>query len=116
MIIQTKHLQRGLSLVELMVAVTLSMVLMLGIFQIFSSSKQTSRAQDALARVQENARFALDLLTHDIRMAGQLGCNNSITVSNISVSKSRKNLLYPLRCDFFTSLKNPNGIELSISV
>jgi len=77
MMTSTHHHQRGLSIIELMVAITLSMILTLGVFQIFSSSKQTSRVQDGLARLQENARFALDVLAHDIRMAGQLGCNGN---------------------------------------
>jgi len=78
------HKQAGLSLVELMVSIALSLILTLGIIQIFSSSKQTGRVQNALARVQENARFALDLLSRDIRMAGQLGCNSNAFVSDSS--------------------------------
>jgi len=76
--INLKSNQNGLSLIELMIAIGLSMILTLGVIQIFSSSKQTSRVQDSLARLQENARFALDLLAHDIRMAGQLSCDSSI--------------------------------------
>ena len=74
--------QHGLSLVELMVAITLSLLLTLGVIQIFSSSKQTYQVQDALNRLQENARFALDFLTYDIRMAGNLGCDSSVNVSH----------------------------------
>ncbi len=74
--------QAGLSLVELMIAISLSLVLTLGVIQIFSSSQQTSRVQNAVARMQENARFALDLLGHDIRMAGQLGCNSNANITN----------------------------------
>jgi type IV pilus assembly protein PilW len=80
--------QTGFSLIELMIAITLSLVLTIGIIQIFSSSKQTSRVQDALARVQENARFALDILSHDIRMAGQLGCNSG---AHLTVAGEFKN-------------------------
>jgi len=76
--ISLKRTQKGLSLIELMIATGLSLILTLGVIQIFSSSKQTSRVQDSLARLQENARFALDLLAHDIRMAGQLSCDSSI--------------------------------------
>ncbi len=80
--IHLKRKQHGLSLIELMIAIGLSMVLTLGIIQIFISSKQTSQVQNALGRLQDNARFALDLLAHDIRMAGQLGCDSSITPAN----------------------------------
>lgn len=74
--------QQGLSLVELMIAITLSLVLTLGVIQIFSSSKQTNRVQSSLGGVQENARFALDILSYDLRMAGNLGCNSTIAVNN----------------------------------
>jgi len=79
--INMKRKQRGLSLIELMIATSLSLILTTGVIQIFSSSKQTSRVQDSLARLQENARFALDLLAHDIRMAGQLGCNSNASLN-----------------------------------
>ncbi len=82
--IRLKRKQNGLSLIELMIALGLSMVLTLGVIQIFMSSKQTSRVQNSLARLQENARFALDLLAHDVRMAGQLGCNSNAAVVNNS--------------------------------
>ena len=84
MMMRISKKQGGMSLVELMVAITLSLILTLGIIQIFSSSKQTGRVQEALARLQENARFTLDILSRDLRMAGQLGCNSNADVRNSS--------------------------------
>ena len=66
--------QRGLSLIELMVALTISVILSLGVFEIFSGSKQSYQIQEDLSRLQENARFAIDMMTRDIRMAGYTGC------------------------------------------
>lgn len=74
---RTFRAQTGMSLVEIMVALTLSLILVAGVGQIYVSSRQTYRMQDAQARLQENARFALELLAHDIRLAGYLGCSNS---------------------------------------
>ncbi len=84
-IISLHRPQQGLSLIELMIAITLSLVLTLGVIQIFSSSKQTNRVQTALGGVQENARFALDLLSYDLRMAGNIGCNSSAAVDILEV-------------------------------
>jgi type IV pilus assembly protein PilW len=39
------------------------------------NSKDAYETQDDLARLQENARFAMNLLIKDIRMAGYFGCN-----------------------------------------
>lgn len=65
--------QRGLSLVELMVAMALSLLLMLGVIQIFLSSKQTYSTNSALSRVQESGRFAMEFLAQDIRNTGYKG-------------------------------------------
>jgi len=68
--------QRGFSLVELMVSITLGIILTFGVVEIYAGSKQTYRTQEALSRLQENARFALDILAKDIRTTGYLGCDN----------------------------------------
>lgn len=66
--------QRGVSLVEVMIAMVIGLVLTAGVIQLFLGSKQTYRFHDAVSRVQENARFAIEALNFDIRMAGNLGC------------------------------------------
>lgn len=66
---------RGFSLVELMVAMVISLILLGGVIKIYESSKQAYRAQDGQARLQENGRFAMYFLAKDIRMAGYMGCN-----------------------------------------
>lgn len=65
--------QSGLSLIELMIAITLSLLLIAGVLQIFLSSKQTYSTNTALARVQESGRFAMEFLTQDIRNIGYKG-------------------------------------------
>lgn len=68
--------QRGLSLVELMVALTLGLVLTAGVVYLFMENKRTYRTADAVARLQENGRFALEMISYDLRMAGHAGCAN----------------------------------------
>lgn len=72
--------ERGFSLVEIMVALVAGLALAAGIGQIFLSTKQTYQVQDQLSRLQENGRFAIDLLAHAVRMAGSLGCGSRVTV------------------------------------
>ena len=74
----TLERQQGLSLVELMVAMVLGLILSAGIIQLFVGSKQTYRFHDAMSRVQENARFAIDALSYDLRMAGDMGCSSYV--------------------------------------
>ncbi len=66
--------QAGLSLVELMIAIVLALILAAAVVQIFLSSNQTYRNSDAASRLQENARFGIDIISNDIRMAGFVGC------------------------------------------
>jgi len=73
----------GFSLVELMVAITLGLLLTAGMVQLFSSSKITFQTNDGLARVQENGRFALELLKRELRTAGTHGfCAGRIEITN----------------------------------
>lgn len=69
---------RGFSLVELMVALVISLILLGGVSQIFLSSKKSFTIQDSLGRQQENGRYAIDTLTADLRRAGYWGGNAQI--------------------------------------
>ena len=66
----------GLSLVELLVAMAVSLVLLGGIYQIFFSSTTTYAVNENFSRLQENARFAMSFLERDVRQAGYRGCRN----------------------------------------
>jgi type IV pilus assembly protein PilW len=67
---QSTRYQCGLTLVEILVALVISAFLMAGVIQLFLGSKQTYRSHDALSRIQENGRFALETMSRDIRAAG----------------------------------------------
>lgn len=68
-------LSAGFTLVEVLTALVIGSILMLGAITIMVNSKDTYETQDDLARLQENARFAMNLLIKDIRMAGYFGCS-----------------------------------------
>lgn len=74
----TSHKQGGLTLVEIMVALAIGSLLIAGVIQIFASNKATYRLQEGMGRLQENARFALDFMTRDIRQAGYIGCTRNL--------------------------------------
>jgi type IV pilus assembly protein PilW len=73
---------RGFSLVELMVAMTLSLILLGGVIAIFSSSRTTYETNDRMARIQESGRFALDSIVRDLRASGYIGCSVAATFRN----------------------------------
>lgn len=74
--------QRGLTLVEMMVAIVISLILTAGVIQIFLGNKQTYNFHEALSRNQEGGRYAMEVLSRDIRMAGFTGCPVTDRVAN----------------------------------
>ena len=70
--------ERGFTLVELMVAITVALIVTAAVVAVFVSSKKAYVVQDKLARVQENGRFAMYYLMQDIRMAKYMGCLEEI--------------------------------------
>ncbi len=67
--------QRGVTLIELMVALTISAILAAGAVQIFRSARGGFHTNEAVARVQENGRFGVEFLASQIRgSTGGTGC------------------------------------------
>ncbi len=69
----TAFRQQGLTLIELMIALTLGLIAIAALVAVFMSSNLNYRQNEALATVQDNARFALDALSRDLAMAGYWG-------------------------------------------
>ena len=74
--------QNGLTLIEILVAMVIGLFLLAGVMQIFLGSQQSYRLQENLSRMQENGRFAMDFITRDIRMAGAMGCVETVDIEN----------------------------------
>ena len=81
--------QKGMGLVELLVWMTISLLIISVIGVVYANTKQLTRVNDTVSRLQENGRFVIHLLDHDIRMAGFRGCNgNDASVGYVSVLNS----------------------------
>lgn len=76
------RVDRGFGVIELMVAMTLSLVLLGGVIGLFASSRKSYESNEHLARIQENGRFALEEIAREIRSAGYLGCAKESTFTN----------------------------------
>ena len=74
--------QRGVTLIELMISLLLGLMLTAGMIQVFGSNRQTYEFTQGLSRIQENARFALDHMAYNTRMAGYSGCLSDVNVYN----------------------------------
>ena len=72
-----RSLQKGLSLVELMISLTIGSVITAGVVQLFSANSETYGVMIGQSRMQESARFSLDFIGRDIYKVGYFGCFSS---------------------------------------
>lgn len=84
--------RRGFSLIQMMVALAISSILLAGVIQIYISTKQASRTNDAAAQVQETARFADEFLTSELRQSAYLGCDATTYDPEMTVDVSASSL------------------------
>ncbi len=61
---------KGFTLVEVLIAITITGVVLGAIYNVFASANQTYFTQDSVADTQQRARIGLDFMVRDIRMAG----------------------------------------------
>jgi prepilin-type N-terminal cleavage/methylation domain-containing protein len=69
MIRVTKN-NRGMTLIELMIAMVIGLVVMAAIYQVFQSQQKAHVTQQMVIEMQQNARAAISLMKREIRMAG----------------------------------------------
>jgi type IV pilus assembly protein PilW len=74
---RTRRRHAGLSLVELMVALLIGSLLIIGAVTVYANSRTTYSVNEAVARLQEQGRYALSIVEPDIELAGFYGFTNS---------------------------------------
>jgi type IV pilus assembly protein PilW len=78
----TNRFARGFTIVELMVAMTLSLILLGGVLGVLYSSKVTYTEGERLARLQESARAAVEMILRDMRSGGFAGCGRPLVAGD----------------------------------
>ncbi|MBV6423729.1 MAG: hypothetical protein NAOJABEB_01536 [Steroidobacteraceae bacterium] len=68
--------QKGLSLIELLVALAIGSVLIVGAVYVYSQSRSTYRVNDTISRLQEDVRYVLSVIEPDVQLAGYYGFSN----------------------------------------
>jgi type IV pilus assembly protein PilW len=79
--------QRGLTLVELMIAITLGLIVLASVIGVLLANRESYRTSEALSRMQENARFTFEVLGRSIRAAGGSPCG-ATKVANVLNNQS----------------------------
>jgi type IV pilus assembly protein PilW len=62
-----------MTLIELMVALAVGSFLLIGAITVFMQGRSSFRVNESVSRLQENARFVLDIMEPDVRMANYFG-------------------------------------------
>ena len=65
--------QRGFTLIELMVASTIALVMLIGVANLYLSSLSTEKTNDQASEITTNGRFAIDTLRRELLHAGFRG-------------------------------------------
>jgi type IV pilus assembly protein PilW len=74
--------EAGLSIIELMIAMLISLFLLGGLIHLFIQNRATHQTQSAIALIQENARYLTTYMGRELRMAGYMGCNADVDITN----------------------------------
>lgn len=91
----------GFTLIEVLIAMCVSMFIMASAYSVFLSQQKSTTAQTSISDIQQNLRAAMDFLTRDIRVAGYAGPNNG--------AGGNFGFVDVLFHDFDGVTQNPNG-------
>jgi type IV pilus assembly protein PilW len=98
--------QRGTGLIEVMISLTLGLLILVALLKAYTDSKATFRTQDSVARLQENARYAVNIISRDLRMAGYRGC---VRDASAAALKNTLNTPSAFRYDFAVPVQGFEG-------
>jgi len=90
--VSAQRRQYGLSLIELMISLLLAALVLLGVVVLFQQSKSTALQDEQVARMQENGRYALRVLSRELAMMNYFGgmidvpANDQFVLSNTQLT------------------------------
>jgi len=77
---------KGVTLIELLIALVISAILVAGIYRTFIYQQKTYATQEQVADMQQNVRVAINRMIREIRMAGFGGKNENTNGNNDMIS------------------------------
>lgn len=102
--------QHGVGLVEVMIALVLSLVTVGVIIQVFLGNHKTYLTGEAIARVREDSGFATNLLQKELRMVGYQGCLSKLGVNITNTLNNSTALPY----NFTTFLRGYDNVTATL--
>lgn len=77
---------KGVTLIELLIALVISAILVSGIYRTFVRQQKSYATQEQVADMQQNVRVAINRMIREIRMAGLGGKNENVNGNNDIIS------------------------------
>ena len=74
--VSSVNMERGFSLIEMMIAIAIGIILSIGLIQVMVAGKTAAQATQGANFMQENARFAVSQLSYSLQMADHWGPSN----------------------------------------
>jgi len=68
--IQSTFNKKGITLIELLIALVIATITLAGVYRVFISQTKTYAVQDQVVEVQQSVRSAMDIILRDLRMTG----------------------------------------------
>jgi type IV pilus assembly protein PilW len=120
----------GFTIIEMMVSLLLGIMVSLAVVQLYMTNSQTYLANQDLARLQENGRYALYRLSTELRMTGYMGCiksdpskvttmttgPNTVSSNNTIANQLKNNFEQPIQGEEASGYNSSDEITLSHGV
>ncbi|MCK5727031.1 MAG: PilW family protein [Thiotrichaceae bacterium] len=88
--------QKGFTLLETMIALTIGIFLSFGMIQVYTGNKASFRLQKASSEIQRNAQFSLDIITAQINTAGSAGFYGELSTGVDNILKNGNNPIWSI--------------------
>lgn len=86
---------KGVTLIELLIALVLSAILVAGMYRTFVHQQKTYATQEQVADMQQNVRVAINRMMREIRMAGFGNVADVLPVTFPGVGRTYNNVVNP---------------------
>lgn len=83
--------KKGFTLIELMVALSISLIVSMFLLSFFFANRTTFKAIDSTHKIQNTAQFIFDTMTKDVRSGGYMGCSANSEFHNVLSSFNNGN-------------------------
>jgi prepilin-type N-terminal cleavage/methylation domain-containing protein len=117
--IRSTYNKKGITLIELLVALVIAAITLAGIYRVFISQTKTYAIQDQVVEVQQSVRSAMDIILRDLRMTGfdDDNPNSKYTdgtlldpvIAATPIITPLSNNSITVRCEYFDRSVSPSG-------